>query len=141
MMVDVTDDTLSALGLDRPGDGAFADPPVTYIYLVQVSTDGGRWDADWTEPAGGFERSESGPVQVARRVLRRRFLQLRADDDAHWRDLWFRVDVWTVGRTTADAEREGPGDAQWGRHLQSDGIAPDAVEVRTPVQVRREVGG
>lgn len=154
MMVGVTDDALSALslglGLDDPTDVDPARRPVTYAYLVQVSTDGGRWAADWTEPSGGFERSPRCAAQVARQVLRRRFLQLRADVDTHWRDRWFRADVWSLesgaaGDPAVDrgagTTRDTRGIALSGRHLQSYGVAPDAVEVRTPAQVRAEVGG
>jgi len=165
-MVGVTDDALSALqaglGLEDPTDTALdpARPTVSYAYLVQVSADGSRWSADWTEPSGGFERSSRPAARVARQVLRRRFLQLRADDATHWHNRWFRVDVWSLDaaasgragsshRDAGVAVGAGIGGVQGdpaeialsGRHLQSHGIAPDAVEVRTPGQVRDEVTG
>ncbi len=137
--------------------GADADhPPATYAYLVQASRDGSVWIADRAEPSGGIEVSVLSALEVARQVLRRRFVQLRADDSAHWRDHWFRADVWTVGRPrqadTGDAGADATGadapgvevPAGWalsGRHLQTRGIAPDVVEVRTPSQVRCQVGG
>ncbi|EIV91365.1 hypothetical protein [Frankia sp. QA3] len=148
-MVGVTDDALSAfgLGLGPPVEAEPDRPAVTFAYLVQVSPDGSRWVADRTEPSGGFEHSPGTAAQVAWQVLHRRFVQLRADEDARWRDLWFRADVWSLGRP-AGPDRAGQPDTPavpvgWalsGRHLQSRGIVPDAVEVRTPAQVRREVG-
>lgn len=113
-------------------DDATVEAPLTYAYLVQVGHDGRRWDADWTEPSGGFERSAHGAAHVARQVLARRFLQMRGDRDAPWKNMWIRVDVWRLG-TIASV-------APWSRHLQSSGVAPDAVEVRTPTQVRAAVG-
>ncbi|WP_235826454.1 hypothetical protein [Candidatus Frankia alpina] len=94
------------------------------------------------------EHSPGTAVQVACEVLGRRFVQLRADEDVRWRDVWFRADVWSLDPSTRSAQAGQPGSpgvllAGWalsGRHLQSRGIAPDAVEVRTPAQVRREVG-
>jgi hypothetical protein len=154
IMVGVTDDALSAFGLRPPVEAEADRPAVTFAYLVQVSVDGGRWVADRTEPSGGFEHSAGSAAQVAQQVLRRRFVQLRADEAARWRDLWFRVDVWCLGQP-ADPDHAGQPDppavepnppavpAGWalsGRHLQTHGITPDAVEVRTPTQVRREVG-
>ncbi|MCM3923088.1 hypothetical protein ND748_15630 [Frankia sp. AiPs1] len=157
IMVDVTDDALSAFGLRPPAEAEADRLSATFAYLVQVSSDGGRWMADRTEPSGGFEHSPGTAAQVARQVLHRRFVQLRADEDARWRDLWFRADVWSLdqpaGPDRADPDRADPDGADrpgppavlagWalsGRHLQTRGITPDAVEVRTPAQVRREVG-
>ncbi len=156
-MVSVTDDALPAYGLDSPVEAPVDCPSVTFAYLVQVSLDGSRWVADRTEPSGGFEHSPGTAVQVACQVLGRRFVQLRADEDARWRDVWFRADVWSLDRSTgsdhagsdhAGSDRAGQSDtpavpAGWalsGRHLQSRGIVPDAVEIRTPIQVRHEVG-
>ncbi|KQC36871.1 MULTISPECIES: hypothetical protein [Frankia] len=147
-MADVTDDAVSAAGLGPSAEVPADGPSVTFAYLVQVSLDGSRWVADRTEPSGGFEHSPGTAAQVACQVLRRRFVQLRADEDARWRDVWFRADVWSLDRPTGSAQAGQPGSpgvpltgwALSGRHLQSRGIAPDAVEVRTPAQVRREVG-
>ncbi|CAO5239525.1 hypothetical protein [Frankia sp. AgKG'84/4] len=141
MMAVVANNTIPASGPRGPGDDEATRTPPTYAYLVQVSANGERWNADWTEPASGFERSADGACQVARQALGRRFRQMRADDGAHWRDLWFRVDVWLLGPATGGPRRDDPGDTPWGRQLQADGVAPDAVEVRTPIQVREEVGG
>ncbi|WP_231861618.1 MULTISPECIES: hypothetical protein [Frankia] len=147
IMVDVTDDALSAFGLRPPVEVEPDRPPVTFAYLVQVSSDGSRWVADRTEPSGGFEHSSDTAAQVARQVLHRRFVQLRADEDARWRDLWFRADVWSLDQSAGPGHAGRPAPpavpAGWalsGRHLQTHGITPDAVEVRTPAQVRREVG-
>ncbi|OFB39389.1 hypothetical protein Manayef4_04480 [Frankia sp. CgMI4] len=154
-------DPLSSIGLGAPLDADADHPRATYAYLVQVSRDGSVWIADRAEPSGGIEVSVLSALEVARQVLRRRFVQLRADDSAHWSDHWFRVDVWTVERSrkadTGDAGAGATGagatgagatgaevPAGWalsGRHLQTRGIAPDVVEVRTPSQVRCQVGG
>ncbi|OHV53807.1 MULTISPECIES: hypothetical protein [Frankia] len=164
-------DPLSSIGLGAPVDADADHPRATYAYLVQVSRDGSVWIADRAEPSGGIEVSVLSALEVARQVLRRRFVQLRADDSAHWSDHWFRVDVWTVERSrkadTGDAGAGATGagatgagatgagatgagatgaevPAGWalsGRHLQTRGIAPDVVEVRTPSQVRCQVGG
>ncbi|WP_261560338.1 hypothetical protein [Frankia tisae] len=156
-MVGVNDDALSASGLGPSAEAQVDRPSVTFAYLVQVSPDGIRWVADRTEPSGGFEHSPGTAGQVACQVLGRRFVQLRADEDARWHDVWFRADVWSLDRSTgsdhvgsdhAGSDRAGQSDtsavpAGWalsGRHLQSRGIVPDAVEIRTPIQVRHEVG-
>ncbi|MCM3882978.1 hypothetical protein [Frankia sp. R82] len=158
----MTDDALAALGLNRPAeDSRVGPPPRTYAYLVQVSADGSHWNADWTEPSGGFEpeaRPAAGATEIARRVLRRRFLQVRADGDPHRHSMWFRVDVWSLDpatpchdpaahsvngavRSTTRAHHKLGAIALSGRHLLSGGIPPDAVEIRTPAQARREIDG
>ncbi|CAO5155328.1 conserved hypothetical protein [Frankia sp. AiPs1] len=159
----MTDDALAALGLGRPAEAARAGPPLIYAYLVQVSGDGTRWGADWTEPSGGFEHDAPDATEVACRVLRRRFLQVRADGDQHRHRMWFRVDVWTLTTATVGDHANGNGAhanggssgqggppvraddletiALSGRHLQSRGVPPDTVEIRTPAQVRHEIDG
>ncbi|WP_242666688.1 hypothetical protein [Frankia casuarinae] len=129
-------DPLSSIGLGAPLDADADHPRATYAYLVQVSRDGSVWIADRAEPSGGIEVSVLSALEVARQVLRRRFVQLRADDSAHWSDHWFRVDVWTVERSrkadTGDAGAGATGagatgaevPAGWalsGRHLQTRG--------------------
>ncbi|MCK9925157.1 hypothetical protein MXD61_25355 [Frankia sp. AgPm24] len=146
----MTDDALAALGLARPTGDRWAVPNRTYAYLVQVSADGTRWNADWTEPSGGFEpdTAASNATEVARRVLQRRFLQIRADGDPHRHRMWFRIDVWSLD-TAAPRNGHDPSTrsvdlaaiALSGRHLLSRGVPPDAVEIRTPAQVRHEIDG
>ena len=119
-----------------------------FVWLVETGDLGRPWGRWWPPAAGpcaGLAPCpfEGDPVLVARQALDDWFAAAAAADvDAE--DLWVRASVWRLGRVidggliraTPD---EAPDLPAYGTLLYRSGVAPDAVEVRTPFQVVRAV--
>jgi hypothetical protein len=79
---------------------------------------------------------------VARRALDDWLAATVAADRIDTEDLWLRCSAWRLGRIidgglTQTGPDEAPSLSSYGTWLYAKGIDPDAVEVRTPLQVAR----
>ena len=119
-----------------------------FVWLVesgQTSQPWGRWRPPPGGPRGGLAPCpfEADPAVVARQALDDWFAEATATvGDLDAEDLWLRASVWRLGRVVDGGliratPSEAPDLSSYGRLLYRSGIAPDAVEVRTPYQVVR----
>ncbi len=79
---------------------------------------------------------------MARRALDDWLAATVAADRVDTEDLWLRCSAWRLGRIIdGGLVRTGPDEvpnlATYGMWLYAEGVDPDAVEVRTPIQVAR----
>ncbi len=118
-----------------------------WVWLQQASDDGDRWYI-WSNGPGDsagladgdrFDNAEAS--ELAARVLHRWLTALPFDQRLELEDLWMRVLVWRVGRVTdgypaTSASHDLTKPAKFCMELiHNDKIAPDAVQVATPLQI------
>ena len=119
-----------------------------YAYLIETIDEhqSNWWRAD--SDSGGTEESHDSAETYALAVLDRYLNHLRThlDDyeDIIDGELHIRVSVWPVDAVTASASAPCPDScppAHYGQLLKAARLSPHAVEIRTPIQVHRQIYG
>lgn len=140
---------VSARASEQLGTQDFSQITTQYAYLIEAVEEHltSWWAAPGEEPTAGVEKSADTAETFALAVLDRylRYLAEHLDDFDMWldSDLHLRVSVWDA-RAVAVSSRHAPRlddypPDMYGRVLKQTKVAPHAVEIRTPRQVRRHV--
>lgn len=123
-----------------------------YIWLIETGDRRSPWSrwfpAPGDQPRGGRTPAnpevvaDSEAAVVARQALDDWLAATVAADRVDTEDLWLRCSAWRLGRIIdGGLVRTGPDEvpdlATYGMWLYAEGVDPDAVEVRTPIQVAR----
>lgn len=123
-----------------------------YVWLIETGdrlSPWSRWSsAPGDQPRGGRTpddpqaAAEFEATGVARQALDAWLSATVAADRVDTEDLWLRCSAWRLGRVidgglAQTGPDEAPDLATYGIWLYAQGIDPDAVEVRTPIQVAR----
>jgi hypothetical protein len=146
---------LAARAARETGDMDLSQVTDRYAYLIETVDEhqSGWWQDDQADSdGGGIEESHDSAETFALAVLDRYLEHLRSrlndDEDAiadQLRDEFHvRVSVWRVDAATASYSAPRPDSCppdRYGRVLKASRISPQAVEIRTPFQVRRHLYG
>lgn len=140
---------LAARAAQEIGDLDFGRVTGRYAYLIEAIDEhqSNWWQADGDN--GGIEESCDSAETYALAVLDRYLEHLRThlddyDDIISGGELHIRVSVWPVDAVTASASAPRPDScppARYGHLLKAARISPQAVEIRTPIQIHRHVYG
>jgi hypothetical protein len=117
-----------------------------FVWLVETGdlnrVWGRWWPAPGDQPNGGRAPCETpgAAAATARQALADWLAATVAAGVIDTEDLWLRVSVWRLGRVIdGGLVRTGPDEVRdltiYGSWLYAQSVAPDAVEVRTPLQV------
>jgi hypothetical protein len=146
---------LAARAARETGGLDFSRVTDRYAYLIETVDEhqGSWWQDDQADgDSGGIEESGDSAETFALAVLDRYLEHLRArlDDDEDviagqlQDEFHVRVSVWRVDAATASHSAPRPDSCppdRYGRVLMASRISPQAVEIRTPAQVRRHLYG
>ncbi len=146
---------LAARAAWETGDVDLSQVTDRYAYLIEtvVEHQSSWWQDDQADSdSGGIEESHDSAETFALAVPDRylEHLRSRLDDDEDFiadqlRDeLHARVSVWRVDAAIASHSAPRPDSCppdRYGRVLKASRISPQAVEIRTPFQVRRHLFG
>lgn len=144
---------LAARAARETGDLDLSHVTNRYAYLIEtIDEHQSSWWEDHPAGSGGIEETGDSAETFALAVLDRYLEHLRArlEDDQDTvaeqlqDELHIRVSVWRVDAVTASRSAPRPDSCppdRYARMLKATRISPDAVEIRTPSQVRRHLYG
>jgi hypothetical protein len=139
---------LAAQAAREFGDLGYDRVTCQYAYLIETIDE---HDSNWWEVgdggSAGVEESHDSPETYALAVMDRYLEHLRSHEDDYAEiishgELHVRISVWDVGAVTSSWSAPRPGScppAMYPRLLKASRISPEAVEIRTPLQVHRYV--
>jgi hypothetical protein len=118
------------------------------VYLVETvdELDDRWWKTNGEAESAGVEDSADSEATFAVTIMNRYLDHLKANvddyEDVANREVHVRVSVWRVGAATASSSAPRPEDypaCRYGIALKHSRIGPQAVEIRTPLQISRHI--
>ena len=139
---------LAAQSAREIGDLDFSRVTCQYAYLIEtVDEHQSNWWQASDGGSAGIEESHDSAGTYALAVMDRYLEHLRSHQEDYGEmithgELHVRASVWDVGTVTASWSAPRPDScpsAMYPRLLKASRISPEAVEIRTPIQVYRHV--